>query len=104
MTNYNAGTVTAFTIDQATGNLAGSVGSSSVAVNTNPTCVSIEPALGIYLYTSNNGNQSISGLQLSPNNGTLKNIQNTPYPATSLPTCLVAVANGQHATQVVNNQ
>ncbi len=104
VTNFNAASVTAFTIDQATGNLAGSVGSSSVGVSTNPTCVTIEPALGIYLYTANNGDQSISGLQLSPNNGTLKNIQNTPYQATSLPTCLVAVANGQHASQVVNNQ
>lgn len=104
VTNFNAATVTAYTIDQATGNLAGSVGSSSVAVKTNPTCVTIEPALGIYLYTSNNGDQSISGLQLSPNNGTLKQIQNTPYPASALPSCVVAVANGQHATQVVNNQ
>jgi len=104
VTNFNASSVTAYTIDQATGNLAGSVGSSSVDVKTNPTCVTIEPALGIYLYTSNNGDQTISGLQLSPNNGTLKNIQNTPYPATALPSCLVAVANGQHATQVVNNQ
>ena len=73
-------------------------------MQTNPTCVTIEPALGIYLYTSNNGDQTVSGLQLSPNNGTLKQIQNTPYPATALPSCLVAVANGQHATQVVNNQ
>ncbi len=104
VTNFNAASVTAYTIDQATGNLAGSVGSSSVTVNTNPTCVAIEPALGIYLYTSNNGDQTVSGLQLSPNNGTLKQIQNTPYPATALPSCLVAVANGQHATQVVNNQ
>lgn len=104
VTNFNAATVTAYTIDQATGNLAGSVGSASVAVKTNPTCVTIEPALGIYLYTSNNGDQSISGLQLSPNNGTLTQIQNTPYPASALPSCVVAVANGQHATQVVNNQ
>ena len=104
VTNYNAATVTAYSIDQATGNLAGSVGSASVAVKTNPTCVTIEPALGIYLYTSNNGDQSVSGLQLSPNNGTLTQIQNTPYPASALPSCIVAVANGQHATQVVNNQ
>ena len=96
--------MTAYTIDQATGNLAGSVGSASVAVQTNPTCVTIEPALGIYLYTANNGDQTVSGLQLSPNNGTLKQIQNTPYPASGLPSCIVAVANGQHATQVVNNQ
>ncbi len=104
VSNFNAASVTAYTIDQATGNLAGSVGSASVLVKTNPTCVAIEPALGIYLYTSNNGDNSISGLQLSPNNGTLKDIQNTPYPASGLPSCLVAVANGQHATQVVNTQ
>ena len=104
VTNFNAATVTAYTIDQATGNLAGSVGSSSVAVKPNPTCVAIEPALGIYLYTSNNGDGTVSGLQLSPNNGTLQQIQNTPYPASGLPSCVVAVANGQHATQVVNNQ
>lgn len=104
VTNFNAASVTAYSIDQATGNLSGSVGSGAVGVETNPSCVTIEPALGIYLYTSNNGNQSISGLQLSPNNGTLKQIQNTPYPASGLPSCLVAVANGQHATQVVNNQ
>ena len=104
VTNFNAASVSAYTIDQATGNPAGSVGSSSVGVGTNPNCVTVEPALGIYLYTSNNADQTISGLQLSPNNGTLKQIQNTPFPASALPSCLVAVANGQHATQVVNSQ
>ena len=104
VTNFNAASVTAYSIDQATGNLSGSVGSGAVGVRTNPTCVTIEPALGIYLYTSNNGDTTISALQLSPNNGTLKNVQNTPFPASALPSCLVAVANGQHATQVVNNQ
>ena len=39
---------------QATGTPVGSVGSASTAVDTAPTCVTIEPALGIYLYTSNN--------------------------------------------------
>lgn len=104
VTNFNAASVTAYSIDQATGNLSGSVGSGAVGVKTNPSCVTIDPALGIYLYTSNSGDQTISGLQLSPNNGTLKDIQNTPYPTSALPSCLVAVANGQHATQVVNNQ
>lgn len=103
VTNFNAGSVTAYTIDQATGNPVGSVGSASTPVGPNPTCVSIEPALGIYLYVSNNADVSISGLQLSPNNGTLKQIQNTPFQASALPSCIVAVANGQHATQVVNN-
>ena len=104
VTNFNAASVTAYSIDQATGNLSGSVGSGAVGVRTNPSCVTIEPALGIYLYTSNSGDTTISALQLSPNNGTLKDVQNTPYPASALPSCLVAVANGQHATQVVNSQ
>ncbi len=103
VTNFNAGTVSAYSIDTATGTPAGTVGSGATATGTNPTCVTIDPALGIYLYTANNNDQSITGLQLSPNDGSLKNIQNTPFPATSLPTCVVAVANGSHATQIVNN-
>ena len=103
VTNFNAGTVSAYSIDTATGTPAGTVGSGATATGTNPTCVTIDPALGIYLYTANNNDLSITGLQLSPNDGSLKNIQNTPFEATSLPTCVVAVANGSHATQIVNN-
>ena len=101
VTNYNGGTVSAYVIDQATGNPT-SANSGTGATGPNPTCVTIEPALGIYLFTTNNADQTISALQLSPNNGTLKNVQNTPFLASALPTCLVAVGNGSHATQVVD--
>lgn len=99
--NYNSDTVGAYAIDQGTGTPAGSVGSGATKVGTTPSCVAIEPALGIYLYTSNNLDGTISGQQLDPHNGTLKAIQNTPFPASGLPTCVVAVANGSHATQIV---
>ena len=100
--NFNDNTVSAYAIDKATGAPTGAVGSSAVKVGTGPSCLSIEPALGIYLYTSNNLDNTTTGLKLDSHNGTLANVQNTPFPAAGTPTCIVAVANGSHATQVVN--
>jgi len=99
--NYNSNTVGAYVIDQATGAAVGAVGSGAISVGTGPSCVAIEPALGIYLYTSNNLDNTVTGQQLDPHNGTLKAIQNTPFPAAGQPTCVTAVANGTHATQIV---
>jgi 6-phosphogluconolactonase (cycloisomerase 2 family) len=102
VSNFNDNTVGAYAIDQSTGAAVGSVGSGSTKVGTGPTCMAIEPALGIYLYSSNNLDNTTTGLQLDPHNGSLKNVQNTPFPAAGTPTCIAAVANGAHATQVVN--
>jgi 6-phosphogluconolactonase len=99
--NFSSGTVGAYTIDQNSGNPTGAVGSASTATGTGPTCVAIEPALGIYVYTSNNLEGDVSALQLAPQNGTLKQVQNTPFPSGALPTCAVAVANGSHPTQII---
>jgi hypothetical protein len=63
--------------------------------------VAIDPALGIYLYTSNEIANDISGAQLNPQTGALEQIQSTPFNSQSLTTCVVAVANGAHATQIV---
>ena len=101
--NFNANTVSAFVIDTAAGSLSGSSGSASTAVGTGPTCVTIEPARGIYLFTSNQLDNSVTGQQLDPHNGGLKAIQNTPFSASGLPTCAVAVANGTHPTQALDN-
>jgi len=100
--NNNASTVSAYAIDQRTGSLSAVSGSTSNQTGTNPNCVAIEPALGIYLYTSNNLGDTLSGFQLNPSTGALQNVQNTPFPSSHLPNCVVAVANGQHATQLVN--
>jgi 6-phosphogluconolactonase len=101
--NFSSSTVGAYAIDVATGTPVGSVGSASTSVDTSPTCVTIEPALGIYLYTSNNLASDVSALQLDPHNGGLKQVQNTPFPSGALPTCAVAVANGSHPTQIIVN-
>ncbi len=102
VTNFNDGRVGAYAIDPATGTPAQTVGSGATQVDTNPTCATIDPALGQYLYTSNNAAGTISGLQLDSHTGALTQIQNQPFPAAALPTCLVSVANGDHATQIVN--
>lgn len=100
--NFNDNSVSAYAIDQPTGAPSGSVGSSSTKVGTGPSCLSIEPALGIYMYSSNNLDNTTTGLKLDSHNGSLQNVQNTPFPAAGTPTCVVAVGNGSHATQVVN--
>jgi 6-phosphogluconolactonase len=99
--NFSSNTVGAYAIDAASGNPVGSVGSASTTVDTAPTCVTIEPALGIYTYTSNNLASTVSAMQLNPSNGGLSQVQNTPFPSSGLPTCAVAVANGSHPTQII---
>ncbi len=102
VTNFNSSTIGAYAIDTATGTPAGTVGSGATQVDTNPTCATIDPALGQYLYTSNSAAGTVSGLQLDPHTGALKQIQNQPFPASALPTCVSAAPNGDHATQIVN--
>ncbi len=99
--NYNSGTISAFAIDEGYGSLSSVASATSAAVQTGPTCVAIEPALGIYLFSSNNEDNDVSALQLNPHTGALTQVQNTPYPSAALPTCVVAVANGAHATELV---
>ncbi len=100
--NLTSSTVSAYAIDQETGTPVGSVGSASTATDTAPTCVTVEPALGIYLYTSNSLANTVSAMQLNPHNGGLAQVQNTPFPASALPSCAVSVANGSHPTQLIN--
>jgi len=97
--NFASSTVGAYVINTATGALSGASGGASTA--TGPTCVTIDPALGIYLYTSNNTDNSVSAEQLNPHSGALTQVQGTQFSSQAQPTCLVAVANGAHATQIV---
>lgn len=97
--NFGSSTVSAYTI--ATGGaLSGVAGGAAVA--TGPNCVTVEPALGIYLYTSNNTDNSVSAEQLDPHTGALKQVQGTQFSAQALPTSCVTISNGAHATQLVN--
>jgi len=100
--NQNSNTVGSYAINSADGSLGGVAGAGAATVATAPTCVAIEPALGIYVYTSNSLDGSISGLQMNPSTGALTTIPNSPFPTTTLPSCVTAVANGSHASSVVN--
>jgi len=97
--NFSSSTVSAYVINGATGALSGAASGATVA--TGPTCVTIDPALGIYLFTSNNTDNSVSAEQLNPHTGALEQVQGTQFSSQGLPTCAVAVANGAHATQIV---
>ena len=97
--NFGSSTVSTFTIDQSNGSLSGGGGA---GVATGPTCVTIEPGLGKYLYTSNNLDNSVSGEQLDPHSGSLSQVQGTQFAAAALPTCATTIANGAHPTEVVN--
>jgi 6-phosphogluconolactonase len=97
--NFNSGTVSGYTINATTGALTPTGG--AYVVGTGPTCVAVDPSLGVYLYTSNKISNNVSAEQLSPQTGALVQIQGTPFAAQSLTTCLVAVPNGAHASQLV---
>jgi 6-phosphogluconolactonase len=99
--NYNANSVQGYAIDTATGTPSNAVGAFGTTVGTGPSCVAIDPALGVYLYTSNFLDNTISGAKLTPGTGGLVGIQNSPFPAAGTPTCLTVVANGSHATQLI---
>ncbi len=100
--NATSATISAYAINVATGTPTGSVGSTATNTDTNPTCIAIDQSLGIYLYTSNSLASDVTALRLSPNNGGLTQVQNTPFPTSGLPTCAVTVSNGSHATQLIN--
>jgi len=99
--NYNANTIEGYALDTATGTPSGAVGAFATAIGTGPTCVAIDPALGVYLYTSNNLDNTTSGEKLTPGTGGLIGIQNSPFPSSGSPTCLTVVANGSHSTELI---
>jgi 6-phosphogluconolactonase len=99
--NYNANTIQGYAIDTSTGTPSGAVGAFATSVGTGPTCIAIEPALGVYLYTSNNLDSTITGEKLTPETGALAGVVNSPFAGSGNPTCVVAVANGSHATQAI---
>jgi len=100
--SYGAGSVNGFTF-AANGAPVTSTVATSVQVGNGPTCLSMigAPATGtpshaVYLYTSNQLSNNVSGNQMLPSDGSLKQIQNTPFSANPLPTCLVTVTNINH--------
>jgi 6-phosphogluconolactonase len=99
--NFNSRTVSPYAIDSATGTPSSSGGLLGAQVGVGPTCATIDPALGTFLYTSNSLDNTVTGERLDPHTGTLSGVENSPFNGSGQPTCLVAVANGAHATEVI---
>ena len=99
--NYNSNTVQGYAIDLATGTPSGSVGAFATPLGAGPTCVTVDPALGTFLYTSDTLDNTVTAERVTPNTGALAGVQNSPFPASGQPTCLTAVPNGAHASQII---
>ncbi|GAA3756080.1 lactonase family protein [Terriglobus aquaticus] len=99
--DQNDSNIAGFVINASSGALSASGTGRTVLDGTRPTCVTVENALGIYLYTSNFDSGNVSAFQLNSTTGTLSKIRNSPYPASAAPSCAAAVANGSHATELI---
>ena len=95
--NYTANTIDGFTLGSS-GQPVRSTVAASVQTGTGPTCVTVtgapsnaNPSHGIYLYTSNALSNNITGEQLNPQDGSLDQIQGTPFSGSGLPSCAVTV-------------
>lgn len=98
---FTGGSIDGFTFGP-NGQPVVSTTAASVQAGTGPTCVSIigsptsaSPTHAIYLYTSNQLSNTVTGTQMNHSDGSLIQIQNTPFSASALPTCLVAVQKYQ---------
>jgi 6-phosphogluconolactonase (cycloisomerase 2 family) len=92
---YTANTIDGFTL-AANGVPVRSAVAGSVQAGTGPTCVSISGAPtntntshAVYLYASNALSNNLTGEQLNPQNGSLEQIQGTPFGGSALPVCVV---------------
>ncbi len=94
--NYNGNDVSAYTIDQSTGNATPIPGSVTYAVGSGPLCILIEPSEGRYIYTANFLSNTVSGLALNPATGALSAVQNTPFSSGQQPTCSAAITHNHH--------
>jgi 6-phosphogluconolactonase (cycloisomerase 2 family) len=97
VTAYSANTLDGFTIG-ANGVPVRSTVAASVQTGTGPTCVTVSgapsnanPIHAVYLYTSNALSNNLTGEQLSETDGSLYQIQGTPFGGSALPACAVTV-------------
>jgi DNA-binding beta-propeller fold protein YncE len=100
VTNYqSSGTISEYSINQATGAPSASASSSISSDGPGPICIIVEPALARFVFTPNFLSSTVGGKKLDPNTGALSTNQNSPYPTAGQPTCVAAVPHGNHSTQ-----
>jgi 6-phosphogluconolactonase (cycloisomerase 2 family) len=104
VSNGLASTVTAFTIDLSTGTpsaIVNTTGSQVNSTDTDPVSVTVDAALGRFVYTANYLGNSVSGFRLNADTGALTPTQATPYPSGTKSAVVVTVPHGNHAIQSV---
>jgi 6-phosphogluconolactonase (cycloisomerase 2 family) len=102
VSNLLDSSVTSYSIDLATGIpslVVNTVGAQINSTDTQPVALTVDPALGRFVYTANYIGNSISGFRLNPDSGALSVTQAAPYPAESKPTAIVAIPHGNHSLQ-----
>jgi DNA-binding beta-propeller fold protein YncE len=95
--NSTAGTIGGYTFG-SNGQPITSTVAQSVQSGTGTNCVTLigaptsaNPSHAVYLYASNSLSNSATGEQMNPTDGSLKQIQGTPFSGSTLPSCLVSV-------------
>jgi 6-phosphogluconolactonase (cycloisomerase 2 family) len=102
VTNGLDSTVSAYSISLPSGTPAAAIsttGSTTNQTDTQPVAVTIDPALGRYVYTANHLGDSVSGFRLNPSTGVIQPTIATPYPTGNGPTAVIAIPHGNHALQ-----
>ena len=102
VSNYNADSISEFTISQANGQPS-VLASADFNTRDSPTCVLVDPAFGRFVYSSLGSTNEVAAAELNPNTGALTGVQNQPYPVSGNATCVAAVAHGNHSTQYVSS-
>jgi 6-phosphogluconolactonase len=97
VTAYAANSLDLFTLD-SNGKPGRSSVAASVQTGTGPTCVTVSgapsnasPSHAEYLYTSNALSNNLSGEQMNQQDGSLAQLQGSPFSGSALPTCAVTV-------------
>ena len=96
--------VSAYAIDLTTGSPSAAInptGSSTNSTDTQPISITIDAALGRFVYTANYLGNSVSGFRINTDTGTITTTQSGPYPSSSNPTAVVTVPHGSHSSQSV---
>ena len=95
--NSTAGTIGGYTFG-SNGQPITSTVAQSVQAGTGTNCVTLigaptsaNPTHAVYLYASNSLTNTATGEQMNPADGSLKQIQGTPFSGSTLPSCLVSV-------------
>jgi 6-phosphogluconolactonase len=104
VTDYNASSISPFALNVTTGEPATvplTSANNTDSTGTYPTAIVIDPALGQYIFTANFLDNSVTALTLNANTGVMTAVENTPFNTGAQPTAVVAVAAGNHATQIV---